>query len=197
MSEPLTREQVEQIKDYQVNFTFDELARIVIGLNAQLAQAELTLKLERENTDAKVKQMGARIAQVTEDFEAYKREHARLWTIQEKYQACQDQLAQVTTERDEQKRFAQDYYDEASKGWSKFREAERQLAEAQAVFRVLPCHYVTAVDCNHQAMTDTVRCSCSVWTGTPQPSVGQAINEWVQHVLVEAQARIKELEAGK
>lgn len=50
---------------------------------------------------------------------------------------------------------------------------------------VLGLHYVTAIDCDHDAKTDTVRCNCSVWTGQPQPSIGKAVMEWVDHVIWE------------
>lgn len=57
---------------------------------------------------------------------------------------------------------------------------EQELARMKAT---LQNHWVTAVECNHEDKTDTVRCSCSVWTGTPQPSIGKAIEQWVQHVM--------------
>lgn len=57
---------------------------------------------------------------------------------------------------------------------------EQELAQMKAT---LQDHWVTAVECNHEDKTDTVRCSCSVWTGTPQPSIGKAIEQWVQHVM--------------
>lgn len=43
--------------------------------------------------------------------------------------ALRQQLVTVTQERDKQKLYAQGYYNQASEGWTKFREAERQLAE--------------------------------------------------------------------
>lgn len=55
-------------------------------------------------------------------------------------------------------------------------------ARAELALRLLD-HYVTAIDCDHEAKTDTVRCSCSIWTGTPQPSVRDAVRQWVDHVL--------------
>lgn len=53
----------------------------------------------------------------------------------------------------------------------------------EALRTVLRLHYVTAIECDHDAKTDTIRCNCSVWTGTPQPSVGAAVGEWVEHVM--------------
>lgn len=54
---------------------------------------------------------------------------------------------------------------------------------------VLADHYVTAIDCNHGKKTDTVRCSCSKWTGTPQLSVGAAVRQWILHVIVLAKQK--------
>ncbi len=53
----------------------------------------------------------------------------RTATAERKVKDLTNRLAQVTQERDDQKKFAQDYYSEASKGWSKFRECEQQLAQ--------------------------------------------------------------------
>lgn len=47
---------------------------------------------------------------------------------------------------------------------------------------VLSNHYATAVECDHETRTDIVRCACSRWTGTSQPSVGAAIKEWINHI---------------
>lgn len=66
-------------------------------------------------------------------------------------------------------------------------EEEQALAtdfvDLVTVHRVLREHWLTAMECNHEAKTDTVRCYCTVWTGTPQPSVAAAIEQWVEHVL--------------
>ena len=55
--------------------------------------------------------------------------------------------------------------------------------DAKDLRSTLALHYITAIDCDHDAKTDTVRCNCSVWTGAPQPSVGAAVQEWIDHVL--------------
>jgi hypothetical protein len=49
-------------------------------------------------------------------------------------------------------------------------------------------HWITAVECNHEDATDTVRCSCSVWTGTPQPTVGDAVKQWIDHLFAQLAA---------
>lgn len=53
---------------------------------------------------------------------------------------------------------------------------------AAEVEGLLALHYVTKIDCDPIAKTDTVRCNCSVWTGTPQPSIGAAAREYADHV---------------
>lgn len=68
-------------------------------------------------------------------------------------------------------------------------ENEHRLREEIARLReALSNHWVTDVDCDHEHLTDTVRCACSVWTGTPQSSVGNAIKQWVDHVFQAALA---------
>lgn len=55
-------------------------------------------------------------------------------------------------------------------------------AAGASMVDVLRKHWITAIECDHKAKTDTVRCSCSIWTGTPQASVGFAVEQWVQHI---------------
>ena len=57
-----------------------------------------------------------------------------------------------------------------------------QQAERERWRRILAIHWITAIECDHEARTDTVRCSCSVWTGTPRASVGAAVTQWIEHV---------------
>ena len=64
---------------------------------------------------------------------------------------------------------------------------DKYLASKTHLAEVLRNHWVTAMECTHDDSpsggTDIVRCSCSQWTGTVQPTVGAAVEEWVQHVL--------------
>ena len=48
---------------------------------------------------------------------------------------------------------------------------------------VLRDHYLAGVHCDHEANTDKPSCSCSMWNCPPQPSVGEAVERWVEHVL--------------
>jgi hypothetical protein len=48
---------------------------------------------------------------------------------------------------------------------------------------VLRLHWLTSIDCDHEALTDTARCFCTKWTGTAKASVGEAVTEWIEHVV--------------
>lgn len=49
--------------------------------------------------------------------------------------------------------------------------------------QTLSLHWLTNIECDHEAKTDTARCWCGYWTGTPQPSVAMAVQEWINHVM--------------
>jgi hypothetical protein len=67
---------------------------------------------------------------------------------------------------------------EEEKGYAKgVRDSRRQFAET------LRKHWLWQVECQHAEKTDTPRCFCSLWVCDPQPSVGQAVERWVEHVL--------------
>lgn len=91
MSEPLTREQVEQIKDYKANFTFDELVLVVVGLNAQRAQTEKHSHLLESYHKHLMMLLG---------YDLQNPVHTDP-TIADKIMALKGQLAQVTAERDQ------------------------------------------------------------------------------------------------
>ena len=48
---------------------------------------------------------------------------------------------------------------------------------------VLRKHWLTGIECNHEARTDVATCYCSRWRSEPQPSVGEAVERWIEHVL--------------
>lgn len=64
MTTPLSSEQVEQIKDYEANFTFDELALIAVSLNAKLERfktmSTVEMMCENVNVDAHIREWEAR-----------------------------------------------------------------------------------------------------------------------------------------
>jgi hypothetical protein len=65
--------------------------------------------------------------------------------------------------------------------WKVFEEeAEACLGTIKAVLRE---HWLTGIVCDHEAKTDRATCSCSVWRCEPLPSVGAAVDAWINHVL--------------
>ena len=44
-------------------------------------------------------------------------------------------------------------------------------------------HWLASIVCDHEAKTDTAICSCSQWADTPHPSVGAAVDAWIEHVF--------------
>lgn len=69
----------------------------------------------------------------------------------------------------------------------KLSERSREL-----VAKVLKEHYLSAVQCDHEAKTDLACCWCAVWSSGPRPSIGEAVDAWVGHVLEQI-----ELEAAR
>ncbi len=64
------------------------------------------------------------------------------------------------------------------------------LADAQApkpdfarMAQVLREHWLTGLECDHEAKTDVANCFCGRWRPAPEPSVGQAVERWVEHVM--------------
>jgi hypothetical protein len=58
---------------------------------------------------------------------------------------------------------------------------ERELRAALQY--LLREHWLTQIECDHEAGTDTARCFCTIWTGAAQSSVKEAVEEWIAHVL--------------
>jgi hypothetical protein len=75
--------------------------------------------------------------------------------------------------------------DDAAVAIEAFR-CEAVLAERVALRAALFDHWVTGIVCDHEAKTDRVTCSCSVWRCPPQPCVGDAIKMWINHVFEQA-----------
>lgn len=44
-------------------------------------------------------------------------------------------------------------------------------------------HWLANIACDHEAKTDTASCSCSMWRDEPHPSVGGAVDAWIEHVI--------------
>ncbi len=44
-------------------------------------------------------------------------------------------------------------------------------------------HWLANIICDHEAKTDTAVCSCSMWRDELHPSVGDAVDAWIEHVF--------------
>lgn len=53
-----------------------------------------------------------------------------------------------------------------------------------AIRSALRNHWVTTLICDHVNKTDRVVCACSEWLSEPHPTVGAAIDAWVEHVMI-------------
>lgn len=51
------------------------------------------------------------------------------------------------------------------------------------VAAVLREHWLTSVECDHEAGTDVATCFCAVWRSEPQPTVRHAVERWIEHVV--------------
>jgi hypothetical protein len=47
----------------------------------------------------------------------------------------------------------------------------------------LAAHWLTGIKCDHADKTDVATCYCTIWRSEPMPSVGAAVNAWIDHVL--------------
>jgi hypothetical protein len=54
---------------------------------------------------------------------------------------------------------------------------------------VLKEHYLTEIQCHHATKLDTAHCWCTVWASEALPSVGAAVDAWIEHVLSEVTTR--------
>lgn len=90
------------------------------------------------------------------------------------WQRCSEAHAQLDADEEPRKNF-----DDNPKRTRRATPAPRE----EALRTVLREHWLTAIDCDHEAKTDTARCYCTRWTGAPQPNVGAAVEEWIAHVL--------------
>ena len=65
---------------------------------------------------------------------------------------------------------------------------EADLAKARArmknpLRKVLTDHYLAGIECDHEAKTDKASCACSMVALPVCPSVGAAVQSWIDHVL--------------
>lgn len=57
----------------------------------------------------------------------------------------------------------------------------------EALRTALREHWLTGIHCDHEAQTDVATCYCSVWKSDPLPSVGAAVDAWIEHLLTHLQ----------
>lgn len=69
---------------------------------------------------------------------------------------------------------------------------EKALASAPAgsggdvIRRTLREHWLVEIRCDHERSTDRAVCSCSMWRGDEVMSVGEAVEDWIGHVIAAA-----------
>jgi hypothetical protein len=66
--------------------------------------------------------------------------------------------------------------------------ASHERSRLQAVLRG---HWLTGIVCDHETKTDRATCWCTTWQCEPQPSVGAAVERWIEHVLDAQRMRSK------
>ena len=98
-------------------------------------------------------------------------------TVQSDGTVAHEERCTIEMYREEQERLRAQLGDIALDGCNTAMAALARVREA------LEGHWITAMECDHVTETDIVRCSCSVWTGTSQPSVGAAVRQWIAHVF--------------
>lgn len=62
---------------------------------------------------------------------------------------------------------------------------------------ILREHWLTGVECDHEAKTDVATCYCSRWRSAPQPNIPAAVNEWIKHLLEQQPAPSQPPGAGQ
>jgi hypothetical protein len=66
-----------------------------------------------------------------------------------------------------------------------FAEAYREASRPQPAsipVELLRKHYLCGIQCNHERKIDRAICACSEWNCPPQPTVGEAVERWIEHV---------------
>ena len=58
---------------------------------------------------------------------------------------------------------------------------ERESVNHDVLKKTMMDHWLFAVNCNHEAKTDTAQCSCSRWRGEEMPSIGKAVENYFEH----------------
>ena len=56
-------------------------------------------------------------------------------------------------------------------------------ARAAFIKAAMANHWLVAVHCNHEDKTDRAQCSCGEWRGKEMASVGEAVQDYCDHLL--------------
>jgi hypothetical protein len=53
----------------------------------------------------------------------------------------------------------------------------------EAIRKALKEHWLTSIQCDHESRTDRAGCFCGTWYCEPQPSIGEAVDKWIEHLI--------------
>jgi hypothetical protein len=63
-------------------------------------------------------------------------------------------------------------------------QVERAISVPLAKVRTtMQAHWLTGIQCNHEAKTDRPSCFCTVWNGGDHPSIAKALDHWTDHFI--------------
>jgi hypothetical protein len=57
------------------------------------------------------------------------------------------------------------------------------LLQRELIRETLRSHWLHTVICDHEGKKDAAACACGTWISPAQPSVGEAVERWIDHVL--------------
>jgi hypothetical protein len=75
--------------------------------------------------------------------------------------------------------------------WAAWQGARHQVNREGALYSladiraVLAVHWLTEIQCGHDTKSDRSFCWCGSFICEPQPSVGEAVTRWVEHVMAQ------------
>jgi hypothetical protein len=69
--------------------------------------------------------------------------------------------------------------------------------QAKVLRVVLRGHWLSGIECDHDTKRDFSTCACGLWASNNEPSVGAAVNAWIEHVFEKAEAGLSPQETTK
>lgn len=83
-----------------------------------------------------------------------------------------------------------EHYDPVPKDWPHHRRNDWDDGTGEIADRVLNLvkarlgeHWLAGIVCNHEDKTDRATCACSQWRCDEMPSIGAAVDAWIEHAL--------------